>query len=55
MWYYIAAERGDTAALSNRDEFADKLSEEELQAAQDMARKWIEDFKGEALSAGRIE
>jgi len=55
MWYYIAAQRGDTASFSNRDELAEQLSEEDRATAQDLAQKWIDNFDGEALQAGRIE
>jgi len=55
MWYYIAAELGDTASVSNRDELADQLSQEDVQAAQGLAKKWLDGFAGKALQAGRIE
>lgn len=55
MWYYIAATLGDSASVSIRDELAEKLSADQVASAQGMAEKWLEEFEGKKLQAGRVE
>lgn len=55
MWYYIAAELGETSAIADRDDLADRLSQDELNRAQATASDWLETRLGKGMQAGRID
>jgi len=55
MWFDIAAQRGDVSAVTERDNLAERLSEDEVFAAQRSALQWLEGFEGSAMHAGRLD
>jgi hypothetical protein len=55
IWFDIAAHHDDFSAASERDSVAERLTEEEIHAAQRSALQWLESFEGSAMHAGQIE
>jgi len=55
VWFDIAAQRGDYAAASEREDLAEHMSEDDVFAARRSALQWLEGFEGSAMHAGRNE
>ena len=55
MWFDVAAQNGDVSAASERDNLADRLSEEELQVAHQSAVDYLNSHEGQARQAGLTE
>lgn len=55
IWFDIAAHHDDLSAASERDGVAERLTEEEIFAAQRSASQWLESFEGSAMQAGKLE
>jgi len=53
-WFATAAELGDTGAGFKRDAIADELSADDLQAAKDSAKTWLDAFEGKIPEAGKV-
>ena len=54
-WFDVAAQNEDLSAASERDDLADRLSEDEIFAARQSALQWLETFEASAMHAGKIE
>jgi len=54
-WFDIAAQRDDLNAAAERDDLADRMTEDEVFAARQSALQWLEGFEGSAMHAGQIE
>jgi len=55
IWFDIAAHHDDFSAASERDSVAERLTEEQIFAAQRSALQWLESFEGSAMRAGQLE
>ena len=55
IWFDIAAHNDDLSSASERDSVAERLTEEEIFAAQRSALQWLESFEGSAMRAGQLE
>jgi TPR repeat protein len=55
IWFDIAAHHDDLSAASERDSVAERLTEEEIFAAQRSALQWLESFEGSAMHADQLE
>jgi uncharacterized protein len=55
MWFDIAAQRDDLSAATQRDDIADRMTEEEVLAARQSSLQWLEGYEGSAMHAGQIE
>ena len=55
IWFDIAAHHDDLSSASERDGVAERLTEEEIFAAQRSALQWLESFEGSAMHADRLE
>jgi TPR repeat protein len=52
-WYSVAAQLGDLGAEISRDEIADRLSQDDLQSAQQLAQDRLDAISAENMHAGR--
>jgi len=55
IWFDIAAQNDDLSAASERDGVAERLTEEEILAAQRSALQWLEGYEGSAMHAGTLD
>jgi hypothetical protein len=55
MWFDVAAHNDDLNAASERENLGDRLSEDEVLAAQSAALQWLQSDAGSDIHAGRID
>ena len=45
MWFNLAAAQGDEYSAERRDLIAEKMTSADISKAQELTRKWMEDFE----------